>query len=750
MLTFRRYPQIYIFPRPKSLVFDKEPQTGALSINSILKDYEPSNEFNFKIGNEYFAKIEEYIYVDLYNKHENNRLYVNKVISIGYLIKREENYFYKIKENINKCKADPDIELTGECSDKEINFYLEVFDARGRSITNRNSPSSPITVSMAFFKGHTDSSLRDIILNIDYPDTYLIKNDIELKLKFRIKNEKKTEEKIFYIHKNNQKSLSNFKRNTKEKNEDMFILPRILPNENQKNIIKELQIINNQVLSRNKKLTKEDFNFVEVNGLVDEHFTLINNFKNSIKAFKTKNNDPNAGCRTDYPIVSYDGSILNNNFRYNFDNYGQAENIIKYLKLSYFQSEEVLQGIVFDRFFLFGNYTNNDSASKIEGLVNLYTEIVIPFTNDIVAEAERYLNFNKRWLSCPKFNKNYKRGNFTTMDSTKHLYSSITGEQQSGAEFDLSTLQGYSGSNNCLPAGTEVSFYKGSDKYAYLDDEIHCYRIDSIKFPSSRKMAIDAWISLSFAEKKICNDSVYQENWCDYAVNTTVELSGYSSHYGVPYFISADYDGITRTGGKNVYSDFEALENQNNWYSYEKRTNRYGNNSGLGLDCSGLVINSMCDCRIPPDNYFSIGKKLRNNGINTINIRDILSRSINLDINATNKINSLVQKGDVIVSEIGSAKHIVICVEGKLEVSFKNTYVGFQKLKDGSLKVIHNYGATEDNENSYVVFNGKNYNDGFFMKTLEGPYKSTGIKIYDAGSDSWKNNVKIQRLYLWY
>ena len=158
----------------------------------------------------------------------------------------------------------------------------------------------------------------------------------------------------------------------------------------------------------------------------------------------------------------------------------------------------------------------------------------------------------------------------------------------------------------------------------------------------------------------------------------------------------------------------------------------------------------MCDCRIPPDNYFSIDKKLRNNGINTMKIRDILSRNINLDINATNEINSLVQKGDVIVSEIGSAKHIVICVEGKLEVSFKNAYVGFQKLKDGSLKVIHNYGATEDNENSYVVFNGKNYNDGFFMKTLEGPYKSTGIKIYDAGSNSWKNNIKIQRLYLWY
>lgn len=723
MLIFRRHPQIYIFPRPKSLVFNKKSQTGVLSINNILKDYEPSNEFNFKIGNEYFAKIEEYIYTDLYYKHENNRVYVNKVISIGYLIKNEENYFYRIKENMKEYKADPDIELTGECSDKEINFYLEAFDARGHSITNKTSPSTPITVSMVFFKGHADSSLRDIVLNIDYPDTYLIKNDIELKLKFRIKSEKKDEEKKFYIHKNNQKSLLNFKRNAKGKNEDIFILPRILPNENQKNIIKELQVISNQVLSRNKKLINENFDFVEVDGRIDEDLTLINNFKNSIKAFKTKNDDPNAGCRTNYPIISYEDSILSNNFRYNFDNYGQAENIIEYLKLSFFQSEEMLQGIVFDRFFLFGNYTNNDFASKIEGLVNLYTEIVVPFTNDIVAEAERYLNFNKRWLSCPKFNKNYKRGNFTTIDSTKHLYSSISGKQMPGVEFDLSIFQGYSGSDNCLPVGTEVSFYKGSDKYAYLDNEIHCYHINSIKFPNGRKMAIDAWIPLSFTDKKLCNDSVYQENWCDYVVNTTAELSGYSSHYGVPYFISADYDEIKRTGGKNVYSDFEALENQNNWYSYGKRTNRYGNNSGLGLDCSGLVINSMCDCRIPPDNYFSIGKRLRNNGIHTMKIRDILSRNINLDINATNEINSLVQKGDVIVSEIGSAKHIVICVEGKLEVSFKNTYVGFQKLKDGSLKVIHNYGATEDNENSYIVFNSKKYNNGFFMKTLEGPTK---------------------------
>lgn len=80
-------------------------------------------------------------------------------------------------------------------------------------------------------------------------------------------------------------------------------------------------------------------------------------------------------------------------------------------------------------------------------------------------------------------------------------------------------------------------------------------------------------------------------------------------------------------------------------------------------------------------------------------------------------------------------------------------------LDSADFNVIHNYGATDTNDENYIYRNlsaniiTERIKTGCYMKTLQGPYNNTGISILNSSKTDviYEQNIKITigRIYLW-
>lgn len=742
-------PKIHLFPRSLKYLLKEEKKTEngtektekKCELNEILTTYKDDNAYCF--AGKYFKEIEKRVYLDLntYNS-TNNEYTVIKKFCVGFLAKQGDTYKFTDKQAVF-CS----IELKCEVSDSNITAYLKYDD-----IDNSSNPQTPISLNL----NNIENRIKELSLIIKYSaDAILpVKSDLKIYAKHANSNDWK-ETYIFKLYRNTENSLDGFKQSSGQ-DTDFFVLPRVNPSENQKKCIKQLQIINNQVFARNASLT--NFEFVEESGEIEKTIpdpsdntktkiiyideSMKKNACNSLEAFQY-DIETNTGCKSGNKI-----GVLSTNYSYNFSNYGHNKGFIDYLKEEYSLDAETLKGRIYDRNFLFGNYKDGDPDNKIEGIVNLYKKVVVNFISNTLVEANRYVNFPNRWLSCPKFNPNYHRGNFTTQNATKYLYSSVSANQMPGTIYtNLTSMAGYNGTINHLPAGTTVKFVIGKDKYAYKTNESHYYEINEIKFPGQNgfnSVPQRLWIQLSDEEKRTCDDSQFDENYSDY---------GLYSNNGVPYFISGNYDSEQKFGGKHAYKDFEEMTvSNNNWYSYEPRPSMF-DSVGIGLDCSGFIINCICDC----NNFgaFNISVTDRKNGMNVTDIKNAICRAIKNNQNQNSNYDYLgfFQKSDVIMSEIPTAsgavaRHIVLCNNGEVHSTFNNTVVTQEVLNTGDVQVIHNYGATRDGEKNYIKTNGTYNYDGCYMKTLQGPYNHTGISLLDV-TQKIKKEITLGRIYLW-
>lgn len=739
-------PPINFFPRALKDLFKEEKTTvngvetieKKCELKDILSTYEDGN--NYTLAGKKFKKIENRIYVDLGELDTNTNEYtVTKKVCVGFLAKHDDTYdFMKAATQyyalLLKCETD----------NNAFSSYLICEDQN-----NSKDPSKPISINL----NNSPYKIKELSIVVKYSATN-IQDNAKLKIYATYCNISGWSHTFTLdIYRNTENSLDGFKQSS-EKDIDFFVLPRVNPSNNQKKCIKQLQIINNQVFARNASLT--DFNFVEESGeivktITNTDGTLENvkiyekmeaNARKSLDAFKY-NSETNTGCKSGNKI-----GLLSTNYSYNFSNYGHNKGFIDYLNEEYSLNVMTLEGRIYDRNFLFGNYKEGDPDNKIEGIVNLYKNVVVNFISNTLIEANRYVNFPNRWLSCPKFNPNYHRGNFTTQNATKYLYSSVTANQMPGTIYtNLTSMAGYNGTNDHLPAGTTVKFVIGKDKYAYKTNESHCYEINEIKFPgqnSFNSVPQRLWIQLSDEEKRTCDDSQFDENYSDY---------GLYANNGVPYFISGNYDSEQKFGGKHAYKDFEEMTvSNNNWYSYEPRPSMF-DSVGIGLDCSGFIINCICDC----NNFgaFNISVTDRKNGMNVTDIKNAICRAIKNNQNQNSNYDYLgfFQKSDVIMSEIPTAsgavaRHIVLCNNGEVHSTFNNTVVTQEVLNTGDVQVIHNYGATRDGEKNYIKTNGTYNYDGCYMKTLQGPYNHTGISLLDV-TQKIKKEITLGRIYLW-
>lgn len=743
-------PPINFFPRALKDLFKEEKTTvngvetieKKCELKDILSTYEDGN--NYTLAGKKFKRIENRIYVDLGELDTNTNEYtVTKKVCVGFLAKHDDTYdFMKAATQyyalLLKCETD----------NNAFSSYLICEDQN-----NSKDPSKPISINL----NNSPYKIKELSIVVKYSATN-IPDNAKLKIYATYCNISGWSHTFTLdIYRNTENSLDGFKQSS-EKDIDFFVLPRVNPCDNQKKCIKQLQIINNQVFARNASLT--DFNFVEESGdivktITNTDGTLENvkiyekmeaNARKSLDAFKY-NSETNTGCKSGNKI-----GLLSTNYSYNFSNYGHNKGFIDYLNEEYSLNVMTLEGRIYDRNFLFGNYKEGDPDNKIEGIVNLYKNVVVNFISNTLIEANRYVNFPNRWLSCPKFNPNYHRGNFTTQNATKYLYSSVTANQMPGTIYtNLTSMAGYNGTNDHLPAGTTVKFVIGKDKYAYKTNESHCYEINEIKFPgqnSFNSVPQRLWIQLSDEEKKLCMDIDYDENYSNYVGDSGVNI--YNNN-GVPYFISGKYPPETtkRYGGKHTYNDFLNMNMSatgHSWYSYTPRPSM-NDNTGIGLDCSGLVTNCICDCN--EFSVFSITDDDRSNGINVGAFKSDICRNIT---KKNSPYNGLLQRSDVIMSVFTSGSHIVICDEGNVNPNFTNTYITQSKINTADVQVIHNYGATVENDESNYLksdtsLTAEVITNGCFMKTLRGPYKHTGINLKTGENIS--SNITLGRIYLW-
>lgn len=348
----------------------------------------------------------------------------------------------------------------------------------------------------------------------------------------------------------------------------------------------------------------------------------------------------------------------------------------------------------------------------------------------------------------------------------KFIYNS------SGNAINLSAI-GYNSTqnNNLLPEGTIVNFKRGEDNNAFETQGEYLYKIESVEIQDTRYPNTGEFsnysIKLSLQDKQSCNDREFTCNMGNY-INTEgltdsrdiLGVNGYHN-FGIPYFINnGEMNRVSEMNeNKRKKEDLLAWNEQLdanqkqilNWYSYPN--NKKPNTNAFGIDCSGLVIN----CLLWPDNEVFTTKfepkgNLSLSNTNAITIGNHYSRKITTKENSS--LNSYLTKGDIIYSRY----HIVTCIEGELNDTFKNQYVAHTKLNnnDRYINVIHNYGPY-DNKSIKVepLISGNQYTKNtksYTLKTLRGPFKHCGdIMIVDSNYTNSLTGDKafLGRIYLW-
>jgi hypothetical protein len=388
---------------------------------------------------------------------------------------------------------------------------------------------------------------------------------------------------------------------------------------------------------------------------------------------------------------------------------------------------------------------------------------------------------SKRWLSRPGKNPNYKRGKF--------LVKSGAEKKVFLCKYDLSgdflyviteiDIKINSQEYTKLPADTLVEFYSEADKFDNLEkSDDNKQRITSIMYKGTTVTTPEnsdntGWyIELSYEEKKTCNDRL-DENYCDYIGKIPTNMSkededaliDYKKHYGIPYY-NSKWDKPNIYGGKLKLLEFDVLRSkgEHNWYSYPEGSKpnspniRDGEMKGVGLDCSGLIMNCLLDIRYNGNNSNLNDKDRFFKVINDKNIEDENNfRAYGEDVSIfgpkrTRPIphklvynnNTLIQSADFIYVEEGNA-HIALCAINQNEYVCDNQ-ISTNGTEQGNFKIIHNYGGDFI---SYLTKGSQPIKDryfkGFFKKTLCGPFRH-----WEVNFGTISIQAKAGRVYLWY
>lgn len=719
-------PKIHIFPCSRDSLCKENAETRVLEFKDKLMGYKESN-IEYAIQNKKIKEIETRIYADLAREENGNEATVSKFFSLGYLKKKENEYFYYSEFS----KHDHGIEIIAECSNSNIHCSLVWYDDRNKSnITNKEDTRQPIKILPTGFTGKV--SIQNILLNIQFSKDAMINNQ-----KITIKAKKEGTDKWsstfdFLLYKNAQNEIKKFNFGNKPI-EDFFVIPTAtIPSANQRKIISELQKLNNQVLARNKKMGTE-FSFLSESGELDKEQKLVTNIRKSIKAFKTSAENPADGCRSGTVILGTINNGIVSNYPYNFSNFGQDENLMEYLSREYIVDKETLQGIIVDKNYLFGNYTRGNPENEIEGVKNLYDYVVVPFINGMMQHAESYLNFNRRWLSCPKYNNLYQRG----------VYTIPSGK--------IKILYKKDGTTEMLTEGTKIHFKSGADKYAFdKGEQKHRYEVIKINSESCA-----GEVELTLEDKKNCDDSKFPQNYSNYVEiaksvtnkNDKKALSIYKQSNGVPYYMNG-MDSNNNKGARKLRAD-EILnwsEQEKNWYSYKKKTNT----GDFGIDCSGFVSNCLTAfCYENKEKHFLNLNGYFQNYVRATSIRDSLCREIPITENT--KGLSYLQKGDVVIS----STHIAFSYEINLDAHLAmDKIVGTNKNYFTILQANGNsLVSNDDNKDTeasclYLTTPPNKYTEGFFLRILKGPFRHWGV-VLEENSNMYKK-ARLGRIYLWY
>lgn len=724
MECFFADPKIYIFPRVKNQLMKENSETKTLEFVNLLDSFADS-KIECPIQKQKFKSIETRIYADLAQEVDENNVKISRYFSIGFLKKLNDEYCYFPEIH----KHNHALEVKAECLDSNIRCSLFWLSDRNNYITNDDDNSIPIQILPTGYNGKT--SIQNIILNIQFAKNVEINNQ-EIIIKAKKKDTSKWKEEFkFILYKNQQTDIKAFNYGNK-KIDDFFVIPTQLSvPDNQKQIIIELQKLNNQVLARNKKM-QDEFCFLPENGQLDNEKKLIKNIHNSITAFKGSKENTTTGCQNGTIIKGILNNGIINNYPYNFDNFGQDTDLIQYLLETYKIDEELLKGIIIDKNYLYGNYIKGNPQNQIEGVKNLYDYVVVPFINNTIQHAESYLNFNRRWLSCPKYNNLYQRG----------CYTIPQGKQK--------TLYKEDGTTENLPAGTKIYFKIGADKYAFdKNNQSHKYKI--VKINSTPK---SGEVYMTLAEKKECDDRVAQ-NYCNYTETDDLvtknedknALTTYRTSNGIPYYMNG-MDSHNNKGERKLKSE-EILnwnENQNNWYSYTKRPGT----GDFGIDCSGFVSNSISSFQYNNGiSHFQNTGNYFQTSVKATTIRDSLCRELPLTEN-TNGL-SYLQKGDIVVS----STHIAFAHETSID-----NYIPMDKINGDNAKYftilqangnskVSNDGLQDTEESCvYLTSPSGKYMKGFFLKVIKGPFKHWGVDLEENSDQSLK--ARLGRVFLWY
>lgn len=745
-------PPINFFPRALKDLFKEEKTTvnGVETIDKkcelkdILSTYEDGN--NYTLAGKKFKKIENRIYIDLGELDTNTNEYtVTKKVCVGFLAKHDDTYDFMKAETkyyslLLKCETD----------NNAFSSYLVYEDQN-----NSKDPSKPISINL----NNSPYKIKELSIVVKYSATN-IPDNAKLKIYATYSNVSGWSHTFTLdIYRNTENSLDGFKQSS-GKDTDFFVLPRVNPSENQKECIRQLKIINNQVFSRNKKFgdtfkyVKETNNFIKNDGSFDNdsYNNLKNNIANSIDYFKADTTNLSKGCRSSNNIGDFK-TVYN----FNFLNYGSDNAFIEYLSDNYGISKNNLKGIILDRNFLLGSCVSQNPYAKYEGILNLYKEVVVPFINDFTNQLQSFLNHNIAYLSCPAYNENYHRGPLTINNITKYLY---VGEGTSIKTLS-SLFQGYTG-NNILPQNAVIEFFQGKDEHCFNTTSENFYRVSSITIPNygskNFTKSDNIFIKLSYEDKKLCLDINNACNRGDYTSTTGVtdvrDVTGINNYnnYGLPYFMFGAMQkwntGQNQISAKMTKAQlFSWSETKNNWYSYELKPNT----EYFGIDCSGLVVNSLLSIKDDPDSVIkfystlSAGKEL---DVKATMLGTNDSRKITNSENFEG--NSFLVAGDIVTTDT----HIVVCNQGNLNGSFENLYVSKNSLNDNNryFEVIHNYGDEYIRIKPDTNGIATKYNNLFCHKTISGPFKHCGnLKIQDENGtySSDHRNALLGRIYLW-
>ena len=723
-------------------------------------------------------EIESRIYVDLWknNNTNNGRVTLETIrkITVGFL-KKEDNIYRKYRLN-------EDMPNFGRYSNINVVLTIDPKDTGKRIYIDGDMPEPrPTSETSSANKMYIPVDrmppdfLVECTLRIQSPKDGLSREgEIEITA-YLVRKDRRGRERIM---RGESRLLMNLYRcsaatseedsfqmlKEDEQNKDIFVMPRLGQEEKHRPYIKKLQLYSNQVLARHKGIQQDprfgSFNFVKEDGEYREQLGI--NYGMSVGVFRATEKTLPLNRLTDE-------RKLYTNIQYDLSTFGQTDNLVNYLVSNYDIDEQTVRKIVVDRNFIYGQREQQARIEDVQGLKNLYDRVVQVFRQRFVAEAERYVNFPIRWLTRPGYNPNYRRGDLTIVASmNKNICNAY------GVPIAVGNLQaGY-----VLPTGTIVSFLSGKDEYDYDRTNEHRYRITSIRLPDGTTVSTPEnqvrYIPLRYEDKRRCNDRANNENFCNYigvipqgmSADDRRALEAYRAQNGVPYYISPNSNNTFHgnTGGKLVFSAFEglAIPNIANWYLYPNRPdvpNDLKPNAptfherntvivdikGVGLDCSGLIVNCLLDCR--PENrqdspFFIEKGGFRGYGENAYDVGNRRSRQIPLGDAYRNGDDLLVQTGDLIYSQrregTNDGRHIALCVIDSTRLNM-DIHMTSEQKRGRNFTIIHNYG------NEALIGVRSEY--GFFQRTLKGPFRHWGVDLDNM--EGWPHSFA-GRIYLWY